>query len=242
MKTLKRSLVLALCCVMLLGMTVMSANAAAFTDADEIVNTEAVTTVTDLNIISGIDDGSRFDPTGIVTRAEMCKMICIALNGGKDPQPDVYPSEPVPPLYTDTDDSPAAFYIEYCTHLGIVAGRGDGTFDPHGAVTGTQSAKMLLIAIGYDADIEEFIGSTWAIAVNVRANQKNIYQKLESFDIAAPLSRDNAAQLICNALNAVMVEYEYKLTSVGDELRSIAVRKDYDDGRTLLSKKFEITP
>ena len=37
-----------------------------------------------LSIINGKDDGS-FDPKAPVTRAEMAKMITVALNGGVDP-------------------------------------------------------------------------------------------------------------------------------------------------------------
>ena len=39
-------------------------SASDFTDADEIVNTEAVSVLTTLNVINGKEDGSYFDPTG----------------------------------------------------------------------------------------------------------------------------------------------------------------------------------
>ena len=72
MRNLKRTLSLALASVMLVGMMSVGAsavNASDFTDADEIVNKDAVSTMTALGIINGKEDGSYFDPTGTVTRA-----------------------------------------------------------------------------------------------------------------------------------------------------------------------------
>ena len=71
MRNLKRTLSLALASVMLVGMMSVGAsavNASDFTDADEIVNKDAVSTMTALGIINGKEDGSYFDPTGNVTR------------------------------------------------------------------------------------------------------------------------------------------------------------------------------
>ena len=84
MRNLKRALSLALAAMMLIGMMVVSAGAASkdFTDKDEIQHPEAVNTLVALNVISGKEDGSYFDPTGTLTRAEMAKLITYVLNGG----------------------------------------------------------------------------------------------------------------------------------------------------------------
>jgi hypothetical protein len=221
---------------MLLCIMAVTASAANFIDEDKIVNSKAVVVLTDLNIMQGKDDGS-FDPAGSISRAEMCKMISIALNGGKEPEFGT-----VTCSYPDVGDHWAAGYIEYCSNLGIVAGRGDGNFDPDGIVTGTQAAKMLLVAIGYDASIEGFTGSDWAIAVNVRADQKDFYVGLEDQAPSAALTRDEAAQIVYNALSAVTVRYEYKITSVNGELQAIPVLSDDADSDTILSKKFNVIP
>ena len=110
MRNLKRTLSLALASVMLVGMMSVGAsavNASDFTDADEIVNKDAVSTMTALGIINGKEDGSYFDPTGNVTRAEMAKMLCVAINGGVDEisGKQVGPKyRPVTTEYLDFDD------------------------------------------------------------------------------------------------------------------------------------------
>ena len=234
MRNLKRALSLALAAVMVMSMMVIGAGAASlddFSDKDEIVNKEAVTVLTTLNVINGKDDGS-YDPTGIVTRAEMAKIICVILNGGKDPALGASTTH----TYTDTVNHWAEAYIEYCTQLGIVAGKGNGTFDPNGTVTATEAAKMLLVALGYNASFENMVGSNWAISTNVLANQNKLYAGLE-IDVDAGLTRDNAAQMAYNALNCEMVEYHYALVSGPDgSLTSIPTVDKKDD--TLLSDKF----
>ena len=214
MRNLKRVLSLALASVMLIGMMVVGASAVNyddFSDKDKIVNKEAVSTLVELGVIAGKDDGT-YDPTGIVTRAEMAKMICTVLNGGNDPQLGATPVV----TYTDTLGHWAAPYIEYCSNLGIVAGRGDGTFGPNETVTGSQAAKMLLVAAGYQSAIEGFTGANWEIATNVRANQVGLYEDLETVNPSDGLTRDNAAQMVYNALNVTEVSYKYTLVANGD--------------------------
>ena len=74
MNNLKRVLSLGLTGAMLTGMMVMGAGAANFGDADKITHTEAVNTMVALGVLKGKDTGN-YDPQGIVTRAEMAKML-----------------------------------------------------------------------------------------------------------------------------------------------------------------------
>ena len=224
MRNLKRVLSLALASVMVVSMMVIGAGAANFddfSDKEEIVNTEAVSVLNSLNIINGKDDGS-YDPTGIVTRAEMSKMICVALNGGNDPQLGNVTNY----TYTDTVGHWAAPYIEYCSNLGIVAGDGTGKFNPNATVTGSEASKMLLVAIGYSADIEGLVGPSWAINVNVLANTKDFFVGLSALNPSEGLSRDDAAQLIYNAIQAGMVKYEYNWVTDGATVTSKPQRVD----------------
>ena len=205
MRNLKRTLSLALASVMLVGMMSVGAsavNASDFTDADEIVNKDAVSTMTALGIINGKEDGSYFAPTGTVTRAEMAKMLCVAINGGVDPVLGVKDT----PTFTDIKGHWAESYIEYCAANGIIAGRGNNKFDPTGTVSATEAAKMLLGVLGYSAEKSGLVGNDWAINTNVLANQNGLYKKLANLNANTLLTRDNAAQMIYNALDANMVE------------------------------------
>ena len=228
MRNLKRALSLALAAIMLIGMMVVSASAAGFddfSDKDEIVNKDAVSMLTILGVINGKEDGSFFDPAGNVTRAEMAKMIATVLNQGAD----------VDGLYvgmntglTDVKGHWAESYINYCYSLGIIAGRGNGKFDPAATVTGNEAAKMLLVAAGYDAQLEGLTGNDWAIKTASLASTLGIFDNL-SVATSDPLTRDNAALLIYNALDIEMIQkYE----------NGYAIA--FTDHRTLLSAKYGV--
>ncbi|KAB4861417.1 S-layer homology domain-containing protein, partial [Bacteroides thetaiotaomicron] len=152
MRNLKRVLSLALASVMLLGMMVVGASAADktaadLTDMDKVTNKEAVALMVDLGIIVGKPDGT-FAPTEGVDRATMAKLICYVLMGDTDPAL----FEGTKTDLTDIDSSWAEGYIKFCYSNGIITGDGKGHFFPTEPVTVVQAAKMLLVAIGYNAE------------------------------------------------------------------------------------------
>ena len=228
---------------MMLSVMVVGAGAA-FSDQSKIKNTEAVDACTALNIIGGYPDGS-FKPEGNITRAEVTKMICVALNGGKEPNLATNATPTFSDVRTNANSAWAEKYIESCASQGIVSGVGAGKFAPAGNVTGTQLAKMLLVSLGYKSENEGFTGNAWATNVNVRASQKGLYDGLESMDPAAALTRDSAAQMIWNALNAYEVEYVTNLIADKDGKLStqITVQDKIDisskERITLLEDKYE---
>ena len=214
MNNLKRVLSLGLTGAMLSGMMLVGASAASkdFTDADEIQNKEAVEVMSTLGVLKGKDTGA-FDPAGTVTRAEMAKIICVMRNGGVDPTLGTSSN----PVYTDVSNHWARSYIEYCSNLNIIAGQGDGTFNPDGQVTGAAAAKMLLVALGYDSDVFGFTGIDWELSVNLQANDAKLYDGIRSIDTSAGLSRDNVAQMAYNALEAKIMDRSFdKVASSGE--------------------------
>ena len=228
MRNLKRALSLALAAIMLIGMMVVSASAASYndlTDKDQIVNKDAVSMLVSLGIIEGKPDGS-YAPTENVDRAQMAKMLSVIMNKGVD-NSALYQS--VNSGLTDITSNWAKGHINYCYTTGIIAGRGNGTFDPSATVTALEAAKMLLVAVGYDPAIEGFEGADWAINVSVRADEQGIFEGFTK-DLSAPLNRDDAALLIYNALDVEMIQ------SYTTNNYPIV----YSDHRTILSDKYGV--
>ncbi|MCI9265005.1 MAG: S-layer homology domain-containing protein [Oscillospiraceae bacterium] len=211
MNNLKRVLSLALSTVMLVGMMAVGAGAADFTDAEKIQHSEAVNVLVALKVINGQDDGS-FNPEGDVTRAQMAKMIAVTMNGGSEANTGTKTT----PSFTDIKGHWAESYIEYCYDLGIISGRGDGTFDPEGKVTGLEATKMVLTAMGFDAAAYKLTGASWSVRTDEVArtmtgqgwtnssgtfiSEPNMYDGLLGTVMALNASRDTAAQLIWNGL------------------------------------------
>ena len=228
---------------MMLSVMVVGAGAA-FSDQSKIKNTEAVDACTALNIIGGYPDGS-FKPEGNITRAEVTKMICVALNGGKEPNLATNATPTFSDVRTNANSAWAEKYIESCASQGIVSGVGAGKFAPAGNVTGTQLAKMLLVALGYKSENEGFTGNAWATNVNTIASAKGLYEGLETLDVSAALTRDSAARMIWNALQAYEVEYKTTLVtdSKGQLTSQITVQDKVvgstNDKITLLRDKYD---
>ena len=234
---------------MMLSVMVVGAGAA-FSDQSKIKNTEAVDMCVALNIISGYPDGS-YKPEGNITRAEFAKMICVLLNGGTTPATATNTTPTFNDVRGNANAAWAEGFIEYCYAKGIVSGVGGGKFAPAGNVTGTQLAKMLLVALGYNATTEKFTGNAWATNVNIVATQKGLYKDLETMDVSAALTRDNAAKMIWNALEAIEVEYNYTLignngnlssnVTVKDKLNPNTAKDDGDGYMSLLEDKYGAT-
>lgn len=211
MRNLKKVLSLVLALAMVLSICMVGAGAVNyddFTDEENISKKEAVATLVNLDVINGYNDGKEFRPQGNVTRAEMVTMICRVLAGGDNMIPDA--TKPVP-TYTDVRNNPSAAwaetYIEYCTSLGIVSGKGNGIFDPMADVTAAEASKMVMTAVGYNADIEQFKGIGWDINTMAKASTLKLLTNLVG-EISAntPVTREQVAQLIYNAMTIPMVQ------------------------------------
>ena len=140
MKNLKKVLALVMACAMLFTMSSF-----AFTDvAEDASYLEAVTMLSKLGIINGYEDGT-FLPDNTITRAEAAKVLVCALNAADLAEGMVKANS-----FTDVPETHwAAGYVNYAASLGIIAGRGEGIFDPEAPVTYEEIVKMVVAMLGY---------------------------------------------------------------------------------------------
>ncbi len=198
---MKRWIAMLLAAVMLLGLIPFAG--AAFTDAGKITPEAkaAVDFVSEKGIISGFPDGS-FKPADTLTRAQAAKILCVALEGADK-------ANALTKTDTGFEDVPAshwaAKFVAYCVEKNIVAGVGNGKFDPDGQLTGVAFAKMLLVAYG-KAKAEDLVGSTWAATTQKAVRAAGME---EGASVAnQPSSRENACALVYN----FMYEDEFNKT------------------------------
>ena len=206
MRNLKKILALVLALVMAMSLVTM-ANAADFSDSADINYKEAVDVMTAIGVIDGLDTGA-FNPTGTLTREQAAKIIAtMMLGSGADKLGTT--SSSFKDVAATRWSSP---YIEYCASIGIIAGNGDGTFNPTGKLTGHAFAKMLLGALGYNSEYEGYTGAGWSIEVAKDAVTAGI--SVDGVAMSAQLTREQAAQMAFQALKATMVEYKTAGTSI----------------------------
>ena len=182
----------------------MFAGAASFTDEADISenNRDAVELLTTLGIIKGYEDGS-FDPEGTVDRAEMAKMIYTIRNGGND---DASAHVGNTTSFTDISGHWAEGYIKYLQNTGIVAGKSATQFAPDAQVTTAEAMKMALALAGYDEKNAGLTGIDWQKNTLTYATTIGLTDDVNSA-MSAGCSRQDAAQILANVLEANAVRY-----------------------------------
>lgn len=209
MKNLRKVLALVLVVASVMSFTAM-ASAATYVDDAKINNDVAVEVLAALGVMNGKpagDDKFNFDPQGIITRAELAKMITVVLNGA-DEAAEINKAYAAACDFTDVKDGHwAEGFIAYCNAEGIIAGDGAGKFFPDANVTVMQAAKMILVAMGYDAKTAGLEGDLWAANVAKYAKAKNLYKGVNQL-ATANATRESAAQIVFNGLMAKMVEID----------------------------------
>ena len=223
MKNLKKVLSLALAFAMVLGLCIGASAAqdvTTLTDWNEVENKDAATLLNAFNIMQGNDDGT-FAPNDNVTRAQAAKMISVALWGGSD-DVALYNASNIGG-YTDVvAGSWYMGYVNYMTAVKVMAGKGEGIFDPNGNVTGYELLKMCLIGLGYNPETEGLVGAGWDIKTMALATNPSFTNLTKDTTVTnwnAPLSRMNAATIISNMIKRNTVSYD--LTSgVGGTISS----------------------
>ena len=216
---MKKFLSLVLALVMTMSLVTVSAGAKDFTDSSKIQYAEAVDVMSAVKVIDGYADGS-FNPSATLTRGAAAKIICNLILGPTTASAlvaDAAPYKDVPTNHT------FAGYIAYCQKEGIISGYADGTFRPANTLTGYAFMKMLLGALGYDAEVEQYTGANWSINVAKRAMNIGLKDGLiGDFNGVKAVTREEACLYAFNTLQATMVEYSAK-TSVSTNGTTVVI-------------------
>ena len=203
---MKKFLSLVLALVMTMSLVTVSAGAKDFTDSSKINYSEAVDVLSEAKVIDGYADGA-FNPSNTLTRGAAAKIICNLILGPTTASAlvaDAAPYKDVPTNHT------FAGYIAYCQKEGIISGYADGTFKPGNTLTGYAFMKMLLGALGLQADKEGYTGPNWSISVAKRALSKDV--ALDNglkgeFNGAKAATREEACLYALNMLKAGTFSY-----------------------------------
>jgi hypothetical protein len=214
MKKLKKVLSLVLVLAMALsvfGVCASATNIEDYSDKSEITYTKAVGVLSGLGVLEGSEkDGvSSFKPLGNLNRAEAAK-IATYLIGVQDKVVDST-------TFTDVSDSWAKSYIAIAQSQGLINGRNATTYDPAGTLTGYEWEKIVLCALGYDAEIEGLVGATWQGATAVLAGKVGLLEGMnDDYDATKAITREQAALIAYNALYAKTVLYPYTINKIAE--------------------------
>lgn len=208
------ALMLSMAMVFTIGTSVM-----AYSDVEEgTYVSEAVTVLSNLDILNGYEDGT-FKPEATITRAEMAKIVCETL-GYYGMGSDKTPFDDVEPKHW------AAGYINIAASLGIINGYGNGKFGPEDTVTYEQAVKMVVCALGYEAMAADRGG--WPAGYTSVAANIGLTKGMSSS------VRGDIAVLIYNALTTPVMEQTSYGSDTRYEVLDGAGNKEY---KTILTKR-----
>ena len=211
MKNFKKVLALVLAIATLLSFaTVASAKTADFADAKDVKNVEAVDVLSYIKVLEGYPADNTFKPAKNITREEAAKIIAIFANKSTDISSLYTSANP----FADMKGRWGESYVAYGYRAGIIAGKNATSFVPKANVKGTEFLKMVLVVLGYDQNKEGLVGSSWAVNTLELAKVKGLMKGLDNFDANAALTRDEAAQIMLNALKAEKVVYGQTVTNL----------------------------
>lgn len=188
---MKKILSMFLCAMMVFSMSSV-AFAADFNDVtDTHAQYEAIETLETLDIVNGFSSDV-YGPDVTLTRAQLCTMMVRAMYGD-----DIH--------YNDTTFADVALThwarasIDTACRNGLMVGYGDNKFGPEDTLTYTQTARVILNAIGY-GDL------AWPTGVNAVAYELGLYDNVSVTDFNAGCTRAHAAQMIYNAFDLHLVK------------------------------------
>ena len=210
---MKKFLSLVLALTMMMSLVTINAGAKEFTDDEDQNYDEAIAVISEIGVVDGYPDGS-FKPQGTLTRGAAAKIICNLILGpttAGELHADTAPYKDVPTSNTFSG------YIAYCAKEKIISGYADGTFRPSAGLTGYAFMKMLLGALGYDAENEGYTGANWSINVAKQAIGIGLNNSLvDEFNGVDQVTREEAALYAFNTLKATMVDYDQKSTTTSN--------------------------
>ena len=199
---------LALVLALVMSMSLVTISNAAFKDADKIDYKEAVDVMNAVGVFIG-DEKGNFNAKENLTREQAAKIIAYLELGSK--AADALAGGAT---FTDVASTRwSAGFVGYCAQAGVVAGVGDSKFDPAGQLTALQFGKMLLVELGYDAKAEGMVGTDWAINTSKLMAGTKLMDGI-SGSVNQVLTREKAAQMCLNALEAPMVTYDTKGSTI----------------------------
>ena len=232
MKTLKKTLCLVLAVVMVVGVLVLPANAAATTTEDTDA-TAAFKTLNEYGVMYGVDANNTPALNKNINRQDMAAIIYRVMTGDTT---DKYVANYAGSANEFADSATFATwakgYIGYVRNQGIFVGDNNGNFKPTEEIKGNDVLTVLLRCLGYGQN-GEFTGPSYAQNALTQATQlhmfgaNNIVENKHFYSVKADMSkainRGTVAKLTYNAsINYIATYFNGTYTTYNTSGRPVA--------------------
>ncbi len=122
--------------------------------------------------------------------------------------------------------------VEYLANMGVIAGKGNGRFDPDSTVTREEFVKMIVSAFKYtnsgsDIQFTDVPASHWGHSYIKIAFENNIVKGLSEtrFGVGSPITRQDMAVIIMRVVNDKQIELSGNASSFADDAKIASYAK-----------------
>ena len=222
MKTIKRLLSAAMAGILALALVLpalppaQAAGQSSFVDVRDDATAVNADILRLMGVVSGTG-GDRFNPDGVLTRAQFCTMVVNFMQ--RSSEVAIHSTRTI---FTDVPAGHwARGYVNLAASLTVkdgeaevplVSGVGDGRFLPDDPISQAQAVTILIRMLGYTS---AQAGAVWPQSYMDLAGSIALTDGMPA-DYNAPLTRAQAAQLFVNALNCETAEGSRYYTTLGE--------------------------
>lgn len=156
----------------------------------------AVENLIEIGLVNGFPEDNTYRPDVVVTRAQMAKMMVVAL--GEEGK--VTSAATKTSTFTDIKNGHWAYgYVNVAKDLGIINGYPDGRFGPDETVTYAEATTMVIRALGYEDEVEKST-EIWPNNYTSYAKKLELYDDVGTFTADKGATRGDVAIILWNTL------------------------------------------
>lgn len=193
---MKKKIMFILCTIVILCVGSI-VNAA--TSLKDVVNTkyeDSVNTLITLGIVNGYPEDNTYRPNNVVTRAEMAKLMVVALGE----EENVASAKKETAKFKDVKSSDWEYgYVNLAAKLGIINGYPDGTFGSKNTVSYAEATAMIVRALEYEDEVSKS-KDVWPTNYMNQAKKLSLYEDVGTVTANDGAKRGNIAILLWNML------------------------------------------
>lgn len=200
----------------------------------------AVENLIEVGLVNGYPEDNTYRPNVVVTRAQMAKMMVVAL--GEEGK--VTSAATKKSTFTDIKNGHWAYgYVNVAKDLGIINGYPDGRFGPDETVTYAEATTMAIRALGYDNEVGKST-EIWPNNYTSYAKKLDLYDGMGTFTANKGAARGDVAIVLWNMLRTgvcTVVGQSGNTLKYGQGQRMISKYKNYTylKDATVTSVKFD---
>lgn len=219
---MRKRIMIIICTIVILCVSSVVSAATSLKDIKNTKYEDSVDTLITLGLVSGYPEDNTYRPEKAVTRAEMAKLMVVAL--GQESKVTAAGNKTT--KFKDMKGHWAYAYVNLASELGVINGYPNGNFGPNNTVSYAEATAMILRALEYE-DVVSKSKESWPNNYINQAKKLSLYSSVGTVNSNDGAKRGNVAIMLWNMLRTGVA------SPVGQNSSGVI----YGEGEKLLNKK-----